>query len=430
MRNIKSYIFQFISILLSFLNVRLFLDFLGDDGYSTWLVIFSIAGLIYALDLGIGSSVRNQLARLMARNITSKAQARLVITYYKLILVFALGFGLVATGAAFLTQTFGWLEVLSIQSLVVLTILIFSDFVTRAHHPVFAGLQRPHLTNFALAGIQLCIFLAMQFALIPNEGRIAGKLMAIASVVFGASILINAAMILCLNHVLPIFSVVSSAKALGIRLGHVAAHLKRGLPFFVLQIEFAILGQIALYFIYSNFADEVVVEMAIAEKVFAPFIIIATIIMYPFWSGYTLLMHRGEADVVRKLLRRQECIAVICLPFLCLSIVFYNDIIQLWLNRKTETTIFAFFAALKVFTIFFNSIYSYFMNGAGKLRPQLYAYSIGLLVALPALYFASMRESIYLCLLVTPMVFLMSAVVQRHFVFNRILTKQGQGGAG
>lgn len=429
MRNIKSYIFQFMSILLSFLNVRLFLDFLGDDGYSTWLVIFSIAGLIYALDLGIGSSVRNQLARLMARNVTSKAQARLVITYYKLILVFALGFGLVATGAAFLAQTFGWLEVLSIQSLVVLTILIFSDFVTRAHHPVFAGLQRPHLTNFALAGIQLCIFLAVQFALIPNEGAIGGKLMAIASVVFGASILINAAMILRLNHVLPIFSVVSSTKALGIRLGHGAVHLKRGLPFFVLQIEFAILGQIPLYFIYANFTDEIVVEMAIAEKVFAPFIIIATIIMYPFWSGYTLLMHRGEADVARKLLRRQEYVSVICLPLLCLSIVFYDDIIELWLNRKTETSIFAFFAALKVFTIFLNSIYSYFMNGVGKLRPQLYAYSIGLLVALPALYFASKYQNVYLCLLITPAVFLVSALLQRHSVFNVILINRPQSPA-
>lgn len=430
MTNIRSYIFQCVSLLLSFINIKLFLEFLGDDAYSTWLIVFSVAGLVYALDLGIGSSVRNQMARLMAKNVTPKVQARLVINYYKMIVVLALGLGLVATTVGLLAHNLGRFDMLSSQSIGIFAILVFSDVVARAHHPVFAGLQQPHLTNFALAGVQLFIFLAMYLVLIPNSDLISRKLWAISFVVFGGSILINTLMILRLRSLVPLFAVALSPSILAIRRRHVTTHLKRGLPFFLLQIEFAVLSQIMLYFIYANFTNAIVVEIAVAEKVFAPFIILATIIMYPFWSRYTLLMHRGESDFVHKLLRRQEYFTLFCVPPLLLSIAFYDDLIYLWLNRATETYIFAAFAALKVFSIFVNSIYSYFMNGISQLRPQIYCYSIGLLLAIPVLYFASIHQNIYLCLSVTPAILLISAAVQRYFVFNVVLTKKTQGSAG
>lgn len=423
MTNAKSYIFQFISVLFSFVNVKLTLDFLGDEGYSTWLVIFSIAGLIYALDFGIGSSVRNRLARLVAQQATPKTKAKLVFTYYQIISVIAIGFCLVAIGLGALAHQFGWMEYFGMRTIAALTVLIFADFTTRAHHSVFAGLQQPHSTNFALASIQLFIFLTLFLVLIPKSDAIDPKIWTFSLVVFGGSIAINTLMLLRLNHLVPIFAVVLASNVTAIKFRHFLIHLRKGLPFFLVQFEFAFLGQVSLYFIYSNFPNEVVVQMAIADKVFAPFIILATIMMYPFWSGYTLLMHRGESDRARKLLQRQEFIALVCFPLLFLGILFYDDVVRLWLDRPVESFVFAIFAVLKVFSIFLNSIYSYFMNGVGKLRPQLCVYSIGLLAAVPILYLSSLYQNIYLSLSVTPTVFLVSAVTQRYFVFNVILTR-------
>jgi len=421
MANFRSYIFQFISVFFSFLNVKLMLDFLGDEDYSTWLVIFSIAGLIYALDFGVGSSVRNQLARLIAKCGSPAAQARLVLTYYKLILIFVVGFCILAIGVGTLAYAAGWMQKLNTSTIVVLTFLILIDFVTRAHHPVFAGLQQPHSTNFALASTQALVFLGLYLLLIPNAGSVDDKLGAVATLVFVGSIAVNTLMLVRLNYVIPFFAVIRTASSFALRSRQGVIHLQRGLPFFLLQIEFAILGQMALYFIYANFPNELVVEMAIADKVFAPFIILATIIMYPFWSGYTLLIHRGETVRAFKLLRRQEYFSLLGLVLLIFSIMFYDRIVMLWLDRTTETFVFAFFSALKVFSIFLNSIYSYFMNGVGKLRPQLYVYSIGLLIALPIFYIGSIYQNIYVCLSVTPIVLLVSALTQRYFVFNVIL---------
>lgn len=423
MTNAKSYIFQLISVIFSFVNVKMTLDFLGDEGYSTWLVIFSIAGLIYALDFGIGSSVRNRLARLVAQQATPKTKAKLVFTYYQIISIIAIGFCLIAIGLGALAHQFGWMGYFGIRTIAALTVLIFADFTARAHHPVFAGLQQPHSTNFALATIQLFIFSTLFLVLIPKSDTIDPKIWTFSIVVFGGSIAINTLMLLRLNHLVPIFAVVFTSNLTAIKFRHFLIHLRKGLPFFLVQFEFAFLGQVSLYFIYSNFPNEVVVQMAIADKVFAPFIILATILMYPFWSGYTLLMHRGEADRTLKLLQRQEYIALVCFPLLFLGIVFYDDVVRLWLDRPVESFVFAIFAVLKVFSIFLNSIYSYFMNGVGKLRPQLCVYSIGLLAAVPILYLSSLYQNIYLSLSVTPAVFLVSAVTQRYFVFNVILTR-------
>jgi hypothetical protein len=421
MTNIKSYIFQFISVVFSFVNVKLTLDFLEDKDYSTWLIVASVAGLIYALDFGIGSIVRNRLARLLARSSAPKVSAQLVFTYYKLIVIFAIGFCIVTTGLVLFAHLFGLMQELGRGTIIAITIMIFVDFVTRAHHPIFAGLQQPHSTNFALALIQIFIFLNLQFFMLPNKDSMEEKFLVFAALVFGGSVLVNIFMLIRLNHLIPLYKAAKNARALTIRFRHGAVHLSKGLPFFLLQIEFAALGQMPLYFIYSNFPAKLLVEIAIADKVFAPFIILATVIMYPFWSGYTLLMHRGESPKARKLLRKQELFALICLPFLVFSIMFYDFIVYIWLNRTTDNWVFAFFAVLKVFSIFLNSIYSYFMNGVGKLRPQMYVYSAGLVVSLPLLYVGSIYQNIYICLSVTPAVLLVSALIQRYCVFKVIL---------
>ena len=424
MLNIKSYLFQFISIFFSFLNVKLFVDFLGDEYYPSWLVIFSLAGLIYTLDFGIGSGVRNQLARLVAKNASPKARANVVFTYYKFIIVLALGFWLAALAVGLFARTHGWLTMMQPRLIVVMTILVFIDFVARAHHPVFAGLQNPQITNISLAITQSLIFFSVYFFLIPNGAAIINKLWAIILIVFGVSIVVNFSMLLRLNSLVPLYvaAVPDTFLTFSPRLFEI--YLKRGLPFFALQIEFLVLTQISLYFIYARFPNQLVVEMGIADKVFSPLLILATVIMYPFWSGYTLLMHRGEFSRIRRLLQRQELLLLVFFALLWLSLRFYDDLVSLWLNRPVHAPFFAFFAAAKVFAVFLNSIYSYFLNAIGKLAPQLYVYGIGLIVSVPLLYFFARDDNIYLSLCVAPLILMLSAVTQRRYIFNIVLSNK------
>jgi len=422
--NYKSYFFQFIAVLFSFLNVKFLLDFLGDTDYATWLIVFSVAGLIYTLDLGIGSTVRNQLARRLAKRSDAKAQVQLVFSYYKLILILAVGFFILSIILGATVYFWGGLQTVGIGGIFIISLLIFIDFVTRAHHPLFAGLQFPHITNLALAVIQIVIFLTIFFVLIPSKESFGERLLIASFLIFGASIVVNGFMVLRLNQLIPIFSPSYSIRNQRFNLRRLLFQLKRGFPFFLVQVEFSLLGQIPLYFIYFHFSAQEVVEVAIADKVFAPAIIAATIIMYPLWSTYTHLMHCGDSARVRLLLKRQELVTLAALPVLMLSIFFYNEIVFTWLNRIINNAIFPFFAVLKIFSIYSNSIYSYFMNGMGKLYPQIYVYTIGLFIAIPVLYVGSFYQNIYVCLSVTPTILLVAALVQRFFVFKVYLIKK------
>jgi len=419
----KSYIFQFISVLFSFLNVKFLLDFLGDTDYATWLIIFSLAGLIYTLDLGIGSTVRNQLAARLAKRSDPTAQVQLVFSYYKLILILAFGFFILSIILSAIYFFGSQHEKFDIRIILIISILIFIDFITRAHHPLFAGLQLPHITNFTLAVIQIVIFLVIFFFLIPIKESIHERLLVGSFLLFGASIIVNGFMVFRLNQIIPLFSTSYSFLNLKINLRRLFFQLKRGLPFFLVQIEFSLIGQIPFYFIYFNFSSQQAVELAIAEKVYAPVIIAATIIMYPLWSTYTHLMHSGNALRVQLLLKRQELTSFAVFPFLMLSIFFYAYIVSFFLNRSIENLIFPFFVVIKIFSIYLNSIYSYFMNGMGILYPQIYVYTVGLIVAIPVLYFGSIHENIYVCLSVAPIILLVAALVQRYIILKNYLKK-------
>ncbi len=423
MTNYKSYIFQLISVLFSFLNVKFLLDFLGDTDYATWLIIFSLAGLIYTLDLGIGSTVRNQLAARLAKRSDPKAQVQLVFSYYKLILLLAFGFFILSIILGAIVFFGSQQQTVGIGIILIISLLIFIDFITRAHHPLFAGLQLPYITNFALAVIQIVIFLTIVFLLIPIKESIRERLLVASFLIFGASIIVNGFMVFRLNQLIPLFSTSYSSLNIKINLRRLLFQLKRGFPFFLVQVEFSLLGQIPFYFIYLHFSSQQVVELAIADKVFAPAIIAATIIMYPLWSTYTHLMHCGDASRVQLLLKRQELISFAVLPFLMLSTFFYGEIVSALLSRSINNVIFPFFAVLKIFSIYLNSIYSYFMNGIGKLYPQIYVYTVGLIVAIPVLYFGSFYENIYVCLSVAPVILLVAALVQRYFIFKVYLKK-------
>ncbi len=423
MKNYKSYFFQLIAVIFSFLNVKLLLNFLGDTNYATWLTIFSIAGLIYTLDLGIGSAIRNQLAARLAKHSDATDQVQLVFLYYKLILILGSFFFLLSLILGAVFYSVGQYQTLSISSILIISLLIFIDFVARAHHPLFAALQLPHITNFTLAVIQGIIFLIIFFLLEPFKESIRDKLVIASFVIFGASIIVNGFMVLRLNQIIPLYSVSHFFRNRSLGLRRLFFQLKRGFPFFLVQVEFSLLGQIPFYFIYFNFSSQETVELAIADKVFAPAIIAATIIMYPLWSTYTHLMHRGEASKVRLLLRRQELISLFALPVLMLSIFLYSQIVLIWLDRNVDNMIIPFFAVLKIFTIYLNSIYSYFMNGMGKLYPQIYVYTFGLIVGIPILYFGCYYQNIYVCLSVTPVIFLIAALVQRFYVYKVYLIK-------
>lgn len=425
MTNYKSYIYQSISIIFSFFNVRLMLNFLGDLDYANWILVFSVAGIIYSFDFGVGNSVRNQLARSIAKKSKVQMKSILIFRYYKLISILAVSLCALTIFFGLLAFSFGWFQKITIDVYIIVSIMIFMDLITRAHHPIFAGLQSPQTTNLSIAISQMLVTIVLFAFLIPNAEEMTDKLLIASILVFGSSVLVNGLMFVRLNKLIPIQYVISG-KGVNKYLHSQTTYkmICRGLPFFIVQIQFSLLGQLPIYYIYKFFDARQVLEVSIAEKIFSPIIIVATVVMYPFWSSYTVMMRRGELSRVHGLIVRQEIIFLVIFIFgLAGCGLFYEEIIRIWLGREVESLIYAYFAILKISSVSFNSIYSYYMNGMGKLRPQMYCYGIGLLLGLPIMYFGSISNNIYICLSVAPFVLFFTGLIQRYQIFNKDLKK-------
>ena len=421
--SLKSYVYQMLSVGISAINVKLCLKLFGDSGYSGWVLLLSLINICYALDLGAGSAIRNALAKGFSEKNTLLSQAGMVVSYYKQVAVLALILFAIIFLIGGFKYIFGWYISFSFFEYSTVLALVFIDFILRAHHPIFAGIQQPQITNLALALSQLILYLCLQLILIPNKDQIHDKLFVFAVTTVFISILVNFIFLIWLNSVLPVIrGLLNSGVFLN---GIEGAKIinREGFSFFLMQITFTLLGQVTGYFVYAKFSPEYLVDISIAEKVFAPLIVGATILMYPFWSVYTVMWHRGEFDRIRILIRRQESLSIAGVLLLGLCCLFYDKIILIWLEREVNNYFIPCFIALKVFAIIINSVYSYFMNGIGAVKPQIFVYSVGFLVSLVVLYLGCLYNNIYVCLSVTPLVFLSSAVIQRSCIYRKMLSE-------
>ena len=422
--NLKSYIYQIISIGLSAINVKLCLNLFDDTGYSSWVLILSLINICYAFDLGAGCSIRNALAKSVSESSTVVTQARMIVLYYNKILVLAFWLFIALLLVGLINIKIGWLNSFGFYQYSTVLVLIIIDFVSRAHHPIFAGIQKPHISNLALALNQFSLYLCLQFIFVPSKIRVADKLFLLSVTMICSSILINLAFLVKLNRVVPLIRDWSNPKSLSIFSRDAGIFNEESFLFFLMQITFTLLGQVTGYFVFAKFSPESLVDISIAEKVFAPLIIGATILMYPFWSAYTVMWHRGEFDRIRILIKRQELLSFVGILGLVVCCGFYDKIISIWLNREVKNYFIPCFIALKVFAIILNSVYSYFMNGIGAVKPQIAVYSLGLLASVILLFFGGLYGNIYICLSATPVVFLVSALIQRYCIFKEMLVRQ------
>ena len=67
-----NFLFKGIMMFTSFAVVRYSIRYLGDKNYGIWVTVSSIISWIGACDLGVGNSLRNELAKTYAQNENDK----------------------------------------------------------------------------------------------------------------------------------------------------------------------------------------------------------------------------------------------------------------------------------------------------------------------------------------------------------------------
>lgn len=376
-----------ISMVIGFVSVRLYLNYLGTEHYGVWLTISSFYAWFTFFEFGLGNGLRNKLSQALAKNDTKLAKIYVSTTYFLmslivivLILVFVL-----------INRSLNWNIILNTQTLnadvlrkatSIIFILFFALFFIKLISSVLLALQKTTL-SFAIQPISNLISYFIILGL--YKSNIDASLVKLGIVLAGTPVIVSL--------LLSIYFFRTSLKALSpsfksIRLVHSKELLGIGIYFFLIQISGLIMYQSSNFIIAQLLGNEDVVLYNVALKLVSLLEMVFALLIAPLWSAYTEAWEKNDLLWIKTTIRRSTKALLVITVLFSIVLVFHKPIIAIWLQEQIVVpTILILILFVHFFLKSFGGIFVSFLNGISNLRLQLIFSFIGSVIFIPLTYF-------------------------------------------
>lgn len=372
---VKNVIFSFftkgIIALIGLLLVPMMLQMLSKVEFGVWQTLSSILTWLYFLDIGLGNGFKNLFTQAIAENNNSIARQYLSTTYvimFLITLVFILVFEVV-------NPFLDWGSILNFNSSQVQNFNIVIQVV------------------FLTFGIKLSLSI-LNTALIANQQFTFSTLIEFFSSIFVIGIFeilllmeIKSMLIIALiSNLIPlILLVIASCFFYGfgslkkykpaikfIDFGLSKIIFNKGVQFFFIQVSFVFMFTFNNIIVAQLFGPELVAELSVVSKYFSIPMMAFIIVLGPFWAGFTEAYYKLDFIWIGLTVKRLIFIWLVFLVLIWVMFFYFKVFCNLWIGSNfsySNSMIFyyAVFASLATF----NNIFSYFLNGIGKIRIQL-----------------------------------------------------------
>lgn len=377
-----SFLIKGLSIAISLAIVPLTIHYVNPSKYGIWLTLSSIIGWFSFFDIGFGNGLRNKFAESVAKGEHEKARIYVSTTYAMLSIIIALVLVIFFCINPFLN----WASILNAPQemageLNLLAMIVFVFFCLQFEFQLLttvmtANQQPAKASLFNLIGS----FLAMAIIFVLTKTT-SGNLLYL-----GAAFSIAPVVVLIIANFWffrndyrkysPSFRFV--------RFGFAKDLMGLGGYFFLLQIAGVILYQTSNLIISQLFGPAEVTPYNIAYKYFGVITMVMATITMPFWSAYTEAWTKGDVAWIRGCLRKLKLLWVI-MSVGTLFMLFISDyVFALWVGSEIKVPL-SVSAVMAAYVIIngWNGIYSLFLNGAGKIRLQLYGSMVAMVANIP-----------------------------------------------
>jgi O-antigen/teichoic acid export membrane protein len=365
---IYSLILKGISIIVSFINVPLMLNYFNQEKYGIWLTLVSIIGWIGFFDIGLGNGLRNKLAESLTTENFKLGRKYVSTTYAILICIFSVVLILFHATNIFLD----WGAILntktvSAHELYILTSLVFTfmcmNFIAQLIGTIYLADQKPSVNDAVntLAGVITLLFVYTLIK-ISNTGNL---------VLFGS---VASALPLTLFIMLSIYSFKTRFSHLKPSVASVNFSLSRnllnlGLRFFLMQVTFIVIFTTSNFIITRFFGPSEVVSYNVVYRYFQLPIMVLSIILSPLWGAVTDAYTCGDYEWLKKTMGRMNVISVIFAIGIIIMVIISMPVFHLWVGDKVKipmalVVLMALYALMNAVT----APYSMFINGTGKIR--------------------------------------------------------------
>ncbi len=372
------------NILCVIIIVRRSIDLLGVENYGIWTAIASISTWVSLLDIGIGNGLRVELRRCFINE--NWREARILLnTAYIFIGVLSLVIIAVFTVLWFYVD---WTAFFNLKNYAVqnVHILVLVTVVGLVLQLVFSLIQ-PVLNANLHSGLEN-IFLTISNALI------------LVYLICSTEHTIGLVQYALLSAFLPVFAYV------GFSLYYFLRYLPQLLPnlketdfkairpilgtsgkFFFMQIASVLMYQMTSFLLIRYFTPNEVAEYNVAYRYFNLFYIVFLTLLSPLWSMSTDAYLRGDLSWIIGMIKKYAIVLVFIFCALFFGYAVRDFAFKLWLKDVIVSPKIAFYVALTIGIMSWNSLFLYVVTGAGKIHLQFLLAIVNIVLFFPMTHF-------------------------------------------
>lgn len=353
------------------LMVPLTLCCLGEYRNGVWLTISSMLVWIDQMDIGLGNGLRNSLATLMAKGKVEEARQVVSSTLAMLCCIVIPVMGILCVSIWY-TDVFSFLNVdealipdLRI-ALLASVIFVCMTFVLKFIGNVYMGMQLPAVSNFIISLGQTLALLGTWILLkTDNVSFLAVVIVNVISPLIVYLLAYPYTFYVKYIELRPSFACVNIKTA--IQLGNV------GVKFFWLQIAGVIQFMTANVLISKFFTPAMVTPYQISYRYMSIAMVVFSVVCMPFWNATTDAYSRGDMDWIRKADKQMNMMMIAIALGLAVMVIVSPWVYDMWIGNQSHVPLkMTVMMAIYIFLLVLSMRYSYFLNGVGALRLQMY----------------------------------------------------------
>lgn len=373
------------SVLVGLLLIPIAIDYVSAAEYGIWLTISSLVAWISNFDMGMGNSMRNEIAHTIALNKQSKLKVLVSSSYaFTLILSFCIFLLFYFTGSFF-----NWGTILNVPeevtyniNLIVLIVLgcFCLQFVMQLINSILSATHQPFKSALINLIIQLTCLVTLYFLKDAT-----GNLTILISIMAGTPVIIY---LVASAYLFKTDLKLLAPNLKSIDIGFAKKMLRTGSTFFFIQLGALVLYQTDNIIIANILGHEAVTTFNVAYKLFQVIILLFSIVSAPYWSAFTDAYAKKDFPWIKNTLKEMR-IFWLRISIATILLSFASDFIfRLWLGDTIEIpqylpTAMAFY----VIAFIWHCVNVDFLNGIGKIRLQLILITFCAVINIPLAVF-------------------------------------------
>lgn len=399
---------------------------LGDYKNGIWLTISSMLLWIDNMDIGLGNGLRNKIAEYLAHDDEQRAR-QLISSTFALLSCIIIPVMLLLVVIILSCDTYHFLNASAVlvtdldEVLVMTIVLVCTTFIFKLIGNFYMGLQLPAVNNLLIALGQTLALIGtyvvywsgshslMHIALVNTAAPLVVYLLAYP-ITFWYKY----------PHLRPSLRLVDFKEARTV--------VSMGVQFFVMQISGVILFMTSNILISNFFTPAMVTPYQITYRYFSIMLVLFTVICMPFWNATTDAYERGDIAWIRKATRKLRLMTIGILVSMVLMVLLSEFVYAVWIGQDIHIDLrMSMVMAAYIFTLIYSMRYSYFINGIGKLRLQLFFTTSAAILFIPLAYVVVQWTDSILWFMTVMCLVNIPGLIANRIQFNKLINGTARG---